>query len=63
MHWKAPVPRRVSSRGSSVIMLVYKISEKGGTIFIKSRTEKAGKRVAFLKKNPRLFLSHKKTFS
>ena len=35
--------RWVSSRGSSVTMLVYEISEKGGKFFIKSKTEKPEK--------------------
>ena len=49
--------RQVSSTGSNVTLLVYKISEKGGTIFIKSRTGKPGK------KDPGCFLSHTKTLT
>ena len=33
--------------GSSVTMLVYDFSEKGGKIFCKSRTEKLEKQVVF----------------
>ena len=52
-HQSEHCPQRVNSRGPRVTMRVYKISEKGGKINNKSRTEKPGKRECFLEKTPR----------